>query len=130
VTQAEAASQGNVQEGQMFVGDTQATPTRTVYSCSVAREATSIVADVIGEVDAGSAGQFRNQLLTMAKEHPAAIVLDMTNASLLDDTSLAVVVEVWQFTQEHGIGFTVKSAGPSIRRVFDVAPSGQLLTLR
>ena len=60
----------------MFVGDKQATPTRTVYSCSVAREGASMVADVIGEVDSGSAGQFRNQLLTMAKEHPDAIVLE------------------------------------------------------
>jgi anti-anti-sigma factor len=114
----------------MFVGDERATPTRTVFSCSVAREGASMVADVIGEVDSGSAGQFRNQLLTMAKEHPDAIVLDVANASLLDDTSLAVLVEVWRFTQEHGIGFTVRSAGASIRRVFDVAPSGQLLTLR
>jgi anti-anti-sigma factor len=114
----------------MIVGDKRAAPMGTVYSCSVGRDGTSLVADVVGQVDAGSAGQFRNQLLTMAKEHPVAIVLDMANASLLDDTSLAVVVEVWQFTQEHGIGLTVKSAGPSIRRAFDVAPSGQLLTLR
>jgi anti-anti-sigma factor len=121
--------QGNLQEGRV-VGDRQAELAQTVYSCSVAREGPSIVADVIGQVDAGSAGQFRNQLLTMAKEHPDAIVLDMANASLLDDTSLAVLVEVWRFTHEHGIGFTVRSAGPSIRRVFDVAPSGQLLTLR
>jgi anti-anti-sigma factor len=114
----------------MIVGDQQGQATQTIYSCSVARDGGSIVADVIGQVDAGSAGQFRNQLLTMAKEHPEAIVLDMANASLLDDTSLGVLVEVWQFTEEHGIGFTVKSAGPSIRRVFDVAPSGRLLTLR
>jgi anti-anti-sigma factor len=114
----------------MFVGDQGTGAAQTIYSCSVAREGASMVADVIGQVDAGSAGQFRNQLLTMAKEHPDGIVLDMANASLLDETSLSVLVEVWQFTQEHGIAFRVRSAGPSIRRVFDVAPSGQLLTLR
>jgi hypothetical protein len=27
---------------------------------------------------------------------------------------VAVLVEVWQFTQEHGIDFTIKSPGPSI----------------
>ena len=53
----------------------------------------------------------------------------MANASLLDNKSLAVLVEVWQFTQEHGIEFTIKSPGPSICRVFDVAPSGRLVTL-
>ena len=54
----------------------------------------------------------------------------MANASLLDNKSLAVLVEVWQFTQEHGIEFTIKSPGPSICRVFDVTPSGRLVTLR
>jgi anti-anti-sigma factor len=103
--------------------------TPSVFSCSVARVDGQVVAEVIGEIDCVSAGQFRNQLLTIAKEHPQSIVVDMANASLLDGKSVAVLVEVWQFTQEHGIDFTIKSPGPSICRVFDVAPSGQLMTL-
>jgi anti-anti-sigma factor len=113
----------------MFVGgqDMQVTP--SVFSCSSARVDGKVVAVVIGEIDRGSAGQFRNQLLTIAKEHPSSIMVDMANATLLDDVSLAVLVEVWQFTQEHRIEFTIKSPGPSIRRVFDIAPSGRLVTL-
>ena len=114
----------------MFVGDQHTAEAGGIFSCTVARDGTSMVADVIGEIDAAAAGQFRNQLFTMAKEHPTTIVLDLANATLLDDSSLAVLVEVWRFTQEHGIGFSVRSPGPSIRRVFDVAPSGELLTLR
>ena len=102
----------------------------TVFSCSIARHAGDVDIEVIGAMDRSSAGQFRNQLLTMAKEHPETVVVDMANASLLDDNSLGVLVEVWQFTREHGIGLTVRSPGESIRRVFDVAPSGRLLTLR
>jgi anti-anti-sigma factor len=101
-----------------------------VYSCTVTRENSLIAADVIGEVDRESAGQFRNQLLTLAKEHPTTLVIDMANASLLDGAALGVLVEVWRFTQEHGTELTVTSPGASIRRVFDVTPSGRLLTLR
>ena len=114
----------------MFAGDQDIQVTPSVFSCSVARIDGQVVADVIGEIDGVSAGQFRNQLLTIAKEHPESIVVDMANASLLDNKSLAVLIEVWQFTQEHGIEFTIKSPGPSICRVFDVAPSGRLVTLR
>jgi anti-anti-sigma factor len=113
----------------MFVGDQEMQVKPSVFSCSVARVDGQVVADVIGEIDGASAGQFRNQLLTIAKEHPESIVVDMANASLLDNKSLAVLIEVWQFTQEHGIELTIKSPGPSIRRVFDVTPSGRLVTL-
>lgn len=112
----------------MFVGDQELQVTPSVFSCSVTRVDGHVVADVIGEIDGVSAGQFRNQLLTVAKEHPESIVVDMANASLLDNKSLAVLIEVWQFTQEHGIEFTIKSPGPSIREVFDVTPSGRLVT--
>jgi anti-anti-sigma factor len=112
----------------MFVGDQEMQVTPSVFSCSVTRVDGHVVADVIGEIDGNSAGQFRNQLLTAAKEHPESIVVDMANASLLDNKSLAVLIEVWQFTQEHGIEFTIKSPGPSIREVFDVTPSGRLVT--
>ena len=114
----------------MFVGDQDTKVAPSVFSCSVAHVGGQVTADVFGEIDTCSAGQFRNQLLTIAKEHPSSIVIDMANASLLDNVSLAVLVEVWQFTQEHGIDFAIKSPGPAICRVFDVTPSGRLLTLR
>ena len=113
----------------MFVGDQDTQVAPSVFSCSVARVGGQVTADVFGEIDTCSAGQFRNQLLTIAKEH-SSIVIDMANASLLDNVSLAVLVEVWQFTQEHSIDFAIKSPGPAICRVFDVTPSGRLLTLR
>jgi anti-anti-sigma factor len=103
---------------------------QSVFSCTVAREDDRVVVDVIGEVDRVSAGQFRNQLLTIAKEHPRALVVDMANTTLLDGAGLAVFIEVWRFTQEHGIELTITSPGASIRQIFDVAPSGRLLTLR
>ena len=83
----------------MFVGDQDTQVAPSVFSCSVARVGGQVTAEVFGEIDTCSAGQFRNRLLTIAKEHPSSIVVDMANASLLDNASLAVLVEVWQFTR-------------------------------
>jgi anti-anti-sigma factor len=101
-----------------------------VFSCSIVHEGGCTVAAVIGTIDRMSAGQFRNQLLTLAKEHPGSIVVDLADAELADEGGLVVLIEVWRFTQEHGIELTIRAATPPIRELFDVAPSGVLLTLR
>jgi anti-anti-sigma factor len=103
---------------------------QTVFSCSIARHAGDVDVEVIGAMDRSSAGQFRNQLLTIAKEHPASIAIDMDDLALVDSSCVAVLVEAWRFAVEHGIALRVKSPAASIRQVFDVADSGLLLTLR
>jgi anti-anti-sigma factor len=102
----------------------------SVFSCSVARCGDDVSVEVIGVIDRASAGQFRNLLLNVAKEHPATIAIEMHDLALVDSSCVAVLVEAWRFTQEHGIELTVKSPAASIRQVFDVAESGRLLTLR
>jgi anti-anti-sigma factor len=106
------------------------TTLESVFSCSVARDGDDVSVEVIGMIDRASAGQFRNLLLTLAKEHPSAIAIQMQDLALVDSACVAVLVETWRFTQEHGIELTVKSPAASIRQVFDVAESGRLLTLR
>ncbi len=101
-----------------------------VFSCSIARSGGRVSIEVIGEIDRTSAGQFRNQLLTLAKEHPVAIAIGMEHVSLPDEAGVAVLVEVWRFVQEHGIELSVSSPAPAVAETFDMAPSGRLLTLR
>jgi anti-anti-sigma factor len=103
---------------------------QTVFSCSIARHAGDVDLEVIGSMDRSSAGQFRNQLLTLAKEHPASIAIHMEDLALLDSSCVAVLDEAWRFAEEHGITLTVSSPAASIRQVFDVADSGRLVTLR
>ena len=103
---------------------------KSVFSCSITRRGGHVALGVIGEIDRTSAGQFRNQLLSLAKEHPVAIDIDMAGALLPDSACVAVLVETWRFAQDHGIELTVRSPGDAIARAFDMAPSGQLLTLR
>jgi anti-anti-sigma factor len=103
---------------------------QTVFCCSVGRHAGDVDVEVIGAMDRSSAGQFRNQLLTLAKEHPASIAIHMDDLALVDSSCVAVLVETWRFAEAHGITLTVKSSAASIRQVFDVAESGRLITLR
>ena len=103
---------------------------QSVFSCSVDRHEADVDVEVIGAMDRGSAGQFRNQLLTLAKEHPASIAIHMDDLALIDSSCVAVLIEAWRFAEEHGIVLTVTSPAASIRQAFDVAESGRLLTLR
>jgi len=101
-----------------------------VFSCSIARHEGDVEVEVIGSMDRRSAGQFRNQLLTLAKEHPATMAIHMDDLALIDSSCVAVLVETWRFAEEHGIVLTVTSPAASIRQAFDVTESGRLLTLR
>ncbi|HEX5588333.1 MAG TPA: STAS domain-containing protein [Acidimicrobiia bacterium] len=101
-----------------------------MFSCSVSRVDDHVTVGVIGEIDQAAAGQFRNHLLTLAKEHPAVIAIDLTGVSLPDSACVAVLVEAWRFAQDHGIELTVRSPSDAITRAFDVSASGRLLTLR
>jgi anti-anti-sigma factor len=114
---------GSEVDGQLVLAE-------SVFSCSVTRDDDLVEIEVIGAIDRASAGQFRNLLLTVAKEHPAAIAIRADDLALVDSSCVAVLVEAWRFTEEHGIELTVQSPAASIRQVFDVAASGRLLTLR
>jgi anti-anti-sigma factor len=102
----------------------------SVFSCSISRGRGRVAMGIIGEIDRTSAGQFRNQLLGAAKEHPAAIELDMKYVALADEAGVAVLIEAWRFALEHGIELAVKSPPPAIKRTFEIAPSGRLLSLQ
>ena len=93
---------------------------QTVFSCSIARHEGVVDIEVIGRIDRSSAGQFRNQLLTLAKEHPGSIAIHMDRLALIDSSCVAVLVEAWRFMQEHGIAADGEVAGgvdpPGVRR--------------
>lgn len=85
---------------------------------------------VIGDVDAAATAHLRNQLLTLAKQHPGSIDVDLSASRLWGPACTAVLVETWRFAQEHGIELTVRSPSADIADAFDMTPSGALLTLR
>jgi len=111
-------------------GDARIMAPGSVFSCSVSRDGEHVTVGVIGEIDQAAAGQLRNHLLTLAKEHPASITIDLAGVAMPDSPCVAVLVEAWRFAQEHGIALTVRAPSDAITRAFDVTDSGHLLTLR
>lgn len=91
---------------------------------------TAIGVEVLGAVDRAAAGRLRNQLLTLAKEHPASIGVDLRNSVMLDSACVSVLVEVWRFCEEHGIELAVRSPAPVLRTVFDLTASGRIVAVR
>lgn len=102
----------------------------SVFSCSISRRSGRVAIGIVGEIDRTSAGQFRNQLLGVAKEHPAAIEIDMKLVALADEAGVAVLIEAWRFAMEHGIELAVKSPPAAVTQTFDIAPTGWLVALR
>jgi anti-anti-sigma regulatory factor len=90
---------------------------------------TAIGVEVVGGIDRAAAGSLRNQLLTLAKEHPASIDVDLRHAVLRDPACPSVLVEVWRFCEAHGIEMAVRSSEPVLRTVFELTPSGHILAL-
>jgi anti-anti-sigma factor len=86
--------------------------------------------EVVSGVDRTVAGQLRTQLLSLAKEHPASITVDLRHVVTLDRACLGVLAEAWRFCEEHGIELAVRSAAAAIRERFDVTPSGRIIAVR
>ena len=101
-----------------------------MFSCSISRHSGRVAIGIVGEIDRTSAGQFRNQLLSVVKEHPAAIEIDMELVALADEAGVAVLIEAWRFALEHGIELAVKSPSSAVTQTFDIAPTGRLVALR
>src|SRR6478735_3528509 len=78
---------GSASSHALFAIPPVATVHASVFSCSITHGSRRIGIEIIGEIDRTSAGQFRNQLLTLAKEHPVAISIDMKHVALPDEAA-------------------------------------------
>jgi anti-anti-sigma regulatory factor len=77
-----------------------------------------VTARVRGSVGYVTVGCMRDRLLELAHSDPAALVVDLSDAELLDPTGPAAVLHVHDVCRTRGIGFTVViAAGSSAERV-------------
>ena len=91
---------------------------------------TAIGIEVVSGVDRAVAAQLRTQLLSLAKEHPASITVDLPHVVVLDGACLGVLAEAWRFCEEHSIELAVRSPAAAIRKRFDVTASGRIVAFR
>lgn len=79
-----------------------------------------ILVAVSGEADLRVAGELREQLHAVIDEHPSAVIVDLSDATLVDSTVLGVLVGALKRMRSRGGHFRVVSPGGEIRRVLEL----------
>jgi anti-sigma B factor antagonist len=80
----------------------------------------TVVLGVHGEVDLHVVGKLREQLGDVIEENPSVIVLDLTGATFLDSTAIAVLLRGMKRLQARGGRLRVVVPRSQIRRIFEM----------
>ena len=80
----------------------------------------TVVLAVHGEVDLHVVAKLRDQLAEVIEENPALLVLDLTGATFLDSTAIAVLLRGMKRLQARGGRFRVVVPNSQIRRIFEM----------
>lgn len=89
----------------------------------------TVVVAVSGEADLRVAGDLREQLHAVMDEHPSAVVVDLSEATLVDSTVLGVLVGTLKRMRSRGGHFRVVSPGGEIRRVLELTSLDRVFSL-
>ena len=80
----------------------------------------TVVLGVHGDVDLHVVGKLRDQLGEVIEENPALLVLDLSGATFLDSTAIAVLLRGMKQLQARGGRFRVVVPRSQIRRIFEM----------
>ena len=89
----------------------------------------TVLVAVSGEADLRVAGELREQLHAVIDEHPSAVIVDLSDATLVDSTVLGVLVGTLKRMRSRGGHFRVVSPGGEIRRVLELTSLDRVFTL-
>jgi anti-sigma B factor antagonist len=80
----------------------------------------TVVLGVHGEVDLHVVGKLREHLGEVIEDNPAVVVLDLSGASFLDSTAIAVLLRGMKRLHARGGRFRVVVPRSQIRRIFEM----------
>jgi anti-sigma B factor antagonist len=80
----------------------------------------TVVLAVHGDVDLHVVGKLRDRLGEVIEETPALLVLDLSGATFLDSTAIAVLLRGMRLLQARGGRFRVVVPSSQIRRIFEM----------
>jgi anti-sigma B factor antagonist len=83
-------------------------------------EPRTVVLAVNGEVDLHVVGRLKDQLGEVIEEHPELVVIDLSGATFLDSTAIAVLLRGMKRLQAMGGRFRVAVPRSEIRRIFEM----------
>ncbi|MDR7279672.1 STAS domain-containing protein [Catenuloplanes atrovinosus] len=80
-----------------------------------------VVVRVAGEIDYTNSGEMAGEIWNVLARHsPAAIRVDLAEASFIDSTGLGALVGGYRAAAEAGCAFTVAAPSPAFRRVLTI----------
>jgi anti-anti-sigma factor len=82
-----------------------------------------------GELDLGTAEQFRSVVEPLAAQHAVPLILNMRELSYIDSTGIGIIVWVLKLRQSSDGSFAVQEVPVKIRRLFDMTGLSQFLTV-
>src|ERR1700686_1783508 len=82
-----------------------------------------------GEIDLHVSPEVADALRTMTSKKPKVIVVDLTKATYLDSSGLAVLIEGMQNVQEYGGKFAVAGVQESVQHIFEIARLDQVFQI-
>ena len=90
------------------------------FGVATARDGDTVVVVLTGEVDLYTAPQLEHELKRAVEESAEHIVVDMTQTTFIDSTTLGVLVGCLKRLTPSGRRLALVIADTSIRRVFDI----------
>lgn len=83
------------------------------------RDGTAVIA-LAGEVDLYTAPEFKQELVRAIEEGAQSVVVDMTDTTFIDSTTLGVLVGGLKRLRPSGGRLALVITDPNIRKVFDI----------
>lgn len=84
---------------------------------------------VTGELDLGTASEFRNTIEPLAAESQLPLTLNLRELTYIDSTGIGILVSVLKIRQASSAPFTLQEVPPKIRRLLDMTGLTKFLTL-
>jgi anti-sigma B factor antagonist len=93
------------------------------------REGRTVVVALSGELDLGSAPQFRKCLAELARIGAIHLVIDLSELTFLDATGISLLVTDYKRSSKAGGRLVVRNARPRVMRVFEITGLVELLSV-
>jgi anti-anti-sigma factor len=84
---------------------------------------------VTGELDLGTAGEFRNTIEPLAAEPSVPLTLNLRELTYIDSTGIGILVSVLKIRQAARAPFVLQEVPPKIRRLLDMTGLTKFLTI-
>ena len=88
---------------------------------------TAAVVSAPAEIDARNAGDVLACLLSVIRDGPATLIVDMTATAFCDSAGVSSLVQAFRRAGASGIEMRLAVTGPAVRRVFEVTAVDQLI---